>query len=128
MTTAPVSAGPGYPSIPSLDRVVRAPNPTFGQYLQGASSYIVHGRDLPTKGTRRSKSAKAAQSDLSKVLAGIMARELYDRHRKLILNELGAKAFTATRGQTAAHVLMPAAKETRVAGGLRTAQSDVTES
>lgn len=128
VTTPPVTTGPGYPSIPVLDRVVRAPHPTFRQYLQAASAYIVHGRHLPTKGNSQTKSAKAAQSDLSKVLGGIMARDLYERHRKLILNELGPSAFTPRRNQKPAHVLTPVAKETRVAGGLRTAQSDVTES
>lgn len=127
VTIPPVRNGTGYPSVPDLDRVVRAERPTFDEYLAGASAYIVNGRELPARGTAKTKSAKAAQGDLSRVLGSLMAWELHERHRKLILDELGEEAFTPTRNRRAAHVLTPAAKETRVAGGLRTVQSDVTE-
>ena len=127
ITVAAVTSGPGYPAIGDLDHVVQATQPKFDEYLAGASAYIVNGRNLPSKATATSKSAKAAQGDLSKVLGSVIARELYDRHRKLLLAELGPQAFTSTRTQKAAHVLSPVAKETTVAGGLRTAQSDVTE-
>lgn len=126
-TVPAVTTGPGYPTVPALDHVVRAAHPTFNEYLAGASDYIVNGRTLPSKGTAQSKSAKAAQGDLSKALGSVIAHALYDRHHQLILAELGPQAFTSSRTQKAAHVLTPVAKETPVAGGLRTAQSDVTE-
>ena len=97
------------------------------EYLAGASGYVINGRSLPTKNNTSSKSAKSAQGDLSKALSSVIARELHDRHIKLIFKELGPSAFVSSRTQTAAHALTPVAKETRVAGGLRTAQSDVTE-
>ena len=127
VTKPAVTGGPGYPTIPALDHVARAAQPTFVEYLAGASGYIVNGRNLPNKNNAQSKSAKSAQGDLSRALGSVIARELYDRHTKLILAELGPQAFVATRSQRAAHVLSPTAKETPVAGGLRTARSDVTE-
>jgi hypothetical protein len=123
-----ITTGLGYPALANLDKVVRASAPTFANYLAGASDYVVNGRNLPVSKTATSKSAKAAQSDLSRVLGGIIARELEDRHRKFILKELGPQAFTPPPGQRKPHVLSPVAAETKVAGGLRTAQSDVTES
>jgi hypothetical protein len=128
VTKPAVTSGPGYPAIPALDHVARAAKPTFDEYLAGASGYIVNGRSLPDKNNATSKSAKSAQGDLSRALGSVIARELYDRHRKLILAELGPNAFVSTRNQKAAHVVTPVApKETTVAGGLRTARSDVTE-
>jgi hypothetical protein len=123
--TAPaVMAGPGYPSIPALDKVVRAHHPTIADYIAGASEYIVKGRCLPNKNDATSKSAKSAQSDLSKTLASIITHELHERHRDLILAELGPTAFV---GRGKAHAITPVATETTVAGGLRPVQSDVTE-
>src|SRR5947207_1794820 len=108
-TVAAVPSGPGYPALKALDKVVRAAQPTFNQYLAAASAYVVNGRKLPSRATQRSKSAKAAQGDLSKVLGSVIARELHERHRNLILSELGAQAFVSTRTQKAAHLLSPVA-------------------
>jgi hypothetical protein len=127
VTNPAISDGPGYPAIQALDHAVRARQPTFTEYLAGASGYIVDGRSLPTKNNSSSKSAKSAQGDLSKTLGSVIARELHDRHTQLIFKELGPGAFVPSRGKKAAHALTPVAKETTVAGGLRTAQSDVTE-
>lgn len=124
VTTPAVTTGPGYPKLPALDTLVRASRPTINDYVAGASEYIVRGRGLPTSGTAKSKSAKSAQSDLSKTLALIIAHELHERHRDLILTELGPTAFG---GRDKAHAVTPTAVEKEVAGGLRKAQSDVTE-
>jgi hypothetical protein len=117
---------PDYPAVPELDRVIALAEPTIDDYIVGASAYVIDGRKLPTRGTTESKSAKAAQTALSGVLAKALARELPARHRAFIEGELGAEAFQQPASKQP-HVLSPKAGETRVAGGLRTAQSDVTE-
>lgn len=116
---------PGYPDIPELDRVVSLDRPTIEDYLKAASAYVVDGRCLPVRRTPESESAKAAQTALSRVFGRVLARELQDRHRNLVEEELGAGA--AVGSSKSAHLLFPREGETRVAGGLRTAQSDVTE-
>jgi hypothetical protein len=116
-----------YPAVPELDRVIELDAPTLDDYLAGASAYVMQGRELPARRIRESESAKAAQTALSKVLANVIAAELSRRHRDLILRELGPEAFRPAPRKKLPHVLTPDAGETRVAGGLRTAQSDVTE-
>jgi hypothetical protein len=116
---------PGYPKIPELDRVITMDRPTLDDYLKAASAYVVHGRHLPVRRTPESESAKAAQTALSRVFGRVLAQELQDRHRKLVDEELGAGPLVGRSKPV--HVLYPREGETRVAGGLRTAQSDVTE-
>ena len=101
--------------------------PTLVNYIEASSAYVRDGRQLPTKGNATSESAKAAQAALSKVLGRVIASELRDRHRQFIIDELGAAAFSPAPRQKPPHVLDPVPAETKVAGGLRTAQSDVTE-
>lgn len=61
--------GPGYAVVPELDRALALTTPSLDDYLAAASSYVLNGRLLPPKETAGSKSAKAAQTALSKVLA-----------------------------------------------------------
>ncbi len=110
-----------YPAVPELDRVIGLSSPTVEDYIAAASAYVLDGRQLPSKGTKESDSAKAAQTALARVLGEVLAQELSVRHRKFIDDELGDQATSKL------HILTPKAGETRVAGGLRTAQSDVTE-
>jgi hypothetical protein len=116
----------GYPGVPELDRVIGLQEPDLDDYLSASSAYVLQGRNLPTKGNSESDSAKAAQGVLSKILGGVISRQLAERHRRLIVNELGAEAFIQAQGRSP-HVIQSVAAETKVAGGLRTAQSDVTE-
>jgi hypothetical protein len=118
---------PGYPAVPELDRVIGLSQPTVDDYVAAASAYVINGRKLPIKGDAHSDSAKSAQGALSRVLGQVIANELAERHRQYILNELGPDAFKRRPRQKTPHVLDPVAAETSVAGGLRTAQSDVTE-
>lgn len=113
---------PGYPDIPELDRVVSLEHPTIEDYLRAASAYVVDGRCLPVRRTPESESAKAAQTALSRVFGRVLARELHNRHQILVEEELGLAGPSKSP-----HLLHPKEGETRVAGGLRTAQSDVTE-
>lgn len=117
---------PGYPKVPELDRVIGLDEPTIDDYVSAASAYVLDGRQLPTKRTADSESAKAAQTALSKVFGRALARELHIRHKTFIEKELGADVFERPAGNRP-HLLTPEEGETRVAGGLRTAQSDVTE-
>lgn len=116
---------PGYPDIPELDRVISLERPTLEDYLKAAGAYVVEGRCLPIRRTPESESAKAAQTALSRVFGRVLARELQDRHRRLVDDELGGPPLP--RHSKPTHILHPREGETRVAGGLRTAQSDVTE-
>jgi hypothetical protein len=118
---------PGYPAVPELDRVLALAQPTLADYLSASSAYVLEGRGLPVKRDAQSESAKSAQSALSRVLGTAIATELVHRHRKLIIDDLGPDVFATKPGQKAPHVIAPVAAETKVAGGLRTAQSDVTE-
>jgi len=117
---------PGYPQVPELDRVIGLAEPTIDDYVSAASAYVLDGRCLPVRRTPESESAKAAQTALSKVFGRAVALELRTRHRAFIENELGAGVFENPAGSRP-HLLSPEEGETRVAGGLRTAQSDVTE-
>ncbi len=121
------AAAAGYPTIPVLDRTVGLQHPTLDDYISASSAYVRDGRTLPSKGNAESASAKSAQTALSRVLGRVIRDELLVRHHRHIVAELGAEAFKPKRGQKAPHVLDAVAAETSVAGGLRTAQSDVTE-
>jgi len=112
-----------YPAVPELDRVIGLAAPTIDDYVAAASAYVLEGRRLPNKGTADSDSAKAAQTALAKVLGEVLACELAARHKKFIEEELGPHL---PQGKNV-HILDPRSGETRVAGGLRTARSDVTE-
>lgn len=112
-----------YPDVPELDRVVSLEAPSMTDYIVGASAYVLEGRKLPTRGTKDSNSAKAAQTALSRVLGKALAAELAERHRQLVAKELGPEVLQSPK----IHILNPTSGETPVAGGLRTAQSDVTE-
>lgn len=118
---------PGYPEVPELERVIALDAPTLDDYISASSAYVLDGRKLPVRRTDASESAKAAQAALSRVFGQVIADELYERHKGFIIQELGAGAFDPGPRERAPHVLSPVAAETRVAGGLRTAQSDVTE-
>lgn len=117
---------PGYPEVPELDRVIALGQPTIEDYVKAASAYVLEGRRLPVRRTAESESAKAAQTALSRVFGRVLALELQQRHRAFIEEELGPGVFELPANQRA-HLLSPEEGETRVAGGLRTAQSDVTE-
>jgi len=116
----------GYAAVPELDHALALDAPSIDDYLAAASSYVLNGRLLPTRETAESKSAKAAQAALSRVLGTVLAGALRERHRELIIAELGEDVLTGPRGRRP-HLLDPVAGEKRIAGGLRTAQSDVTE-
>jgi hypothetical protein len=118
---------PGYPAVPELDRVFGLAEPTIDDYVKAASAYVVHGRKLPSSGNSESKSAKAAQSQLSKVLGRVLAAEVKVAHRAVVVKEFG-EAVLELPAKKRPHLLTPKGGETSVAGGLRTTQSDVTES
>jgi hypothetical protein len=117
---------PGYPAVPELDRVIGMAEPTIDDYVKAASAYVVDGRKLPEKGNAESKSAKAAQGELSKVLGMVLAAELEAAHRSVVEEEFG-EAVLELPARKRPHLLAPTAGEKSVAGGLRTARSDVTE-
>jgi len=122
----PDDAEIGFPPVPELDRVVRLENPSLDDYVAASSAYVLDGRQLPTKGTDESRSAKAAQGELSKVLGRVLAHDLNARHKELVISELGEGVLDRPKRQRP-HLIEPEAGEKRVAGGLRTVQSDVTE-
>lgn len=99
--------------------------PSLGDYIEAASAYVIRGRSLPVRRSERSESAKAAQTALSKVFGKVLANALHAQHRSLVEEDLGSDALGSSAKRI--HLLSPTAGETRVAGGLRTAQSDVTE-
>jgi hypothetical protein len=115
-----------YPAVPELDRVIGMDEPTIDDYVKAASAYVVDGRKLPVKGNAESKSAKAAQGELSKVLGKVLAAEVADAHRSILEEEFG-EAVLELPAKQRPHLLAAKDGETSVAGGLRTARSDVTE-
>jgi hypothetical protein len=122
----PPNPSPGYPAVPQLDHALGLASPTLSEYIDAASAYVLNGRNLPARRTAQSESAKAAQTALSGLLGRVLSDELAARHEAFIMNELGAGVLTGTAREQP-HLMAPERGETRVAGGLRVAQSDVTE-